>query len=72
MGRTGRHEATIGRFTRSYTARAITMERTEQKKSDKPETERLYDLRTPVLDRFYRAARKRVKFPRYYKKALNW
>jgi hypothetical protein len=32
----------------------------------------LYDLSTPVLDRYYRTMRKRVKFPRYYKKALNW
>jgi hypothetical protein len=32
----------------------------------------LYDLSTPILDRYYRAMRKRVKFPRYYKKALNW
>lgn len=48
------------------------MERMERKKTGKDEAERLYDLRTPLLDRFYRAARKRVKFPRYYKKALNW
>lgn len=32
----------------------------------------LYDLSTPMLDQFIRAARKRVRFPRYYKKAVNW
>lgn len=32
----------------------------------------LYDLSTPLLDAYYRQMRKRVRFPRYYKKALNW
>lgn len=32
----------------------------------------LYDLSTPALDKYYREMRKRVRFPRYYKKALNW
>ena len=32
----------------------------------------LYDLRTPRWDKYYRAMRKSIKFPRYYKKALNW
>jgi hypothetical protein len=32
----------------------------------------LYDLSTPVLDRYYRQMRKHVRFPRYYNKALNW
>ncbi len=31
----------------------------------------IYDLRTPRFDRYYRAMRERVRFPRYYKKALN-
>ncbi|MFT3885076.1 MAG: hypothetical protein QM724_06490 [Flavobacteriales bacterium] len=48
------------------------MERTERKKTGTPDNERMYDLSTPLWDRFYRAARKRIKFPRYYKKALNW
>lgn len=32
----------------------------------------LYDLPTPRWDKYYRAMRKSIKFPRYYKKALNW
>ena len=32
----------------------------------------LYDLSTPTLDKHYRELRKRIRFPRYYKKALNW
>lgn len=32
----------------------------------------VYDLTTPLLDRYYREMRKRIRFPRYYKKALNW
>lgn len=32
----------------------------------------LYDLSTPLLDKYYREMRKRVRFPRYYKRALNW
>lgn len=31
-----------------------------------------YDLSTPIWTRYYEAMRKRVRFPRYYKKALNW
>lgn len=31
-----------------------------------------YDLSTPLWSRYYQAMRKRIKFPRYYKKALNW
>jgi hypothetical protein len=31
-----------------------------------------YDLATPLWSRYYRAMRKRVRFPRYYKRALNW
>ena len=32
----------------------------------------IYDLSTPLVDKYYREVRKRVRFPRYYKKALNW
>lgn len=32
----------------------------------------LYDLSTPTLDAFQRKQRKQVRFPRYYKRALNW
>ena len=32
----------------------------------------LYDLSTPGWDRYYQEIRKRVRFPRYYKKLLNW
>jgi hypothetical protein len=32
----------------------------------------LYDLSTPLIDKHYREFRKSVRFPRYYKKALNW
>ncbi|MBP7514140.1 MAG: hypothetical protein KA791_06310 [Flavobacteriales bacterium] len=32
----------------------------------------IYDLSTPLVDKYYREMRKRVRFPRYYKKALNW
>jgi hypothetical protein len=32
----------------------------------------IYDLSTPLVDKYYKEVRKRVKFPRYYKKALNW
>lgn len=38
-------------------------------KSPQPAT---YDVSTPMLDKFMRDARKRLRFPRYYKKALNW
>ena len=47
---------------------------TKEKKEKKAVSalQALYDLSTPVLDKYYREARKRVKFPRYYKRALNW
>lgn len=31
-----------------------------------------YDLETPLWSRYYQAMRKRIRFPRYYKKAVNW
>jgi hypothetical protein len=35
-------------------------------------TEMIYDFRTPTFDKYYRTARKHVRFPRNYNKALNW
>ncbi|MBK6831340.1 MAG: hypothetical protein IPG92_11645 [Flavobacteriales bacterium] len=32
----------------------------------------VYDTRTPIWSKYYQEMRKRVKFPRYYKKSLNW
>lgn len=32
----------------------------------------VYDTRTPIWSKYYHEMRKRVKFPRYYKKSLNW
>ncbi len=32
----------------------------------------VYDLRTPIWSRYYQRIRKTIRFPRYYKKALNW
>jgi len=32
----------------------------------------LYDLATPLWTRYYRASRERIRFPRYYKRELNW
>lgn len=31
-----------------------------------------YDLRTPLWELYYRRVRATVRFPRYYKKAINW
>ena len=31
-----------------------------------------YDLSTPLWDRYYRQVRRTIRFPRYYKRALNW
>lgn len=32
----------------------------------------VYGSGTPIWNKYYQQVRKRVKFPRYYKKALNW
>lgn len=44
------------------------------KDKNKPQVDErsVYDLSTPILDRYYRKMRKYIRFPRYYKKALNW
>lgn len=44
----------------------------QKKVEERQEVPRYYDLQTPLLDKFYREARKRLRFPRYYKKAMNW
>jgi len=31
-----------------------------------------YDLETPLWSKYYQQVRKSIRFPRYYKKALNW
>lgn len=31
-----------------------------------------YDVTTPLWNQYYQAMRKRIRFPRYYKRALNW
>ena len=49
------------------------------KKDDKPKVERtpeqedtVYSMRSPLWSKYYTEVRKRIRFPRYYKKALNW
>jgi len=41
---------------------------TEKKASGEKE---LYDLSTPLWDKYYRKVRNTVRFPRYYKESLN-
>lgn len=36
------------------------------------EPDALYDLSTPLWDRYYRRVRRSIKFPRYYRKRENW
>ncbi len=31
-----------------------------------------HELTTPLLDRYLREMRKHIRFPRYYKRELNW
>ncbi len=31
-----------------------------------------YDLSTPLWSKYYKQVRKSIRFPRYYKRALNW
>jgi hypothetical protein len=33
---------------------------------------KVYDLSTPLWSKYYQKVRKRIRFPRYYKRALNW
>ena len=46
----------------------MSIKKTNEKKTDAP----LYDLSTPLWDKYYREVRRSVRFPRYYKKVLNW
>lgn len=32
----------------------------------------VYEPTTPLFSKYYRKVRGRIRFPRYYKKALNW
>jgi hypothetical protein len=48
-----------------------TMERTEEKQQ-KSTSRSVYDLSTPLIDKYLRQMRRHIRFPRYYKKALNW
>jgi hypothetical protein len=47
------------------------MERTEEKQQ-KSTSRSVYDLSTPLIDKYLRQMRRHIRFPRYYKKALNW
>lgn len=53
-------------------ATAQTTMNTKNLKRRKSVLASIYDLSTPLVDKYYREMRKRVRFPRYYKKALNW
>lgn len=66
-------QATSERFVLSYgwNTERQTMN-TKIRKSGKSVIRSIYDLSTPLVDKYYREVRKRVRFPRYYKKALNW
>ena len=39
---------------------------------DRVQDETIYDMRTPLWSKYYNEVRKHIRFPRYYKKALNW
>ena len=47
------------------------MDRKHDRKPE-PGQRSIDDLSTPLWDRYYKAIRRRVRFPRYYKKGLNW
>ena len=51
-------------------ARKKKQEETEER--ERVEENNVYDTHTPIWSKYYHEMRKRVKFPRYYKKALNW
>ncbi len=46
--------------------------KTNEKTKHAGDDRSIYDLSTPLLDKYYRKMRKLIRFPRYYKKALNW
>lgn len=35
-------------------------------------TKDAYDLSTPLWAKYYKEVRKSIRFPRYYKRSLNW
>ena len=45
---------------------------TNARKRRKSVIRSIYDLSTPMVDKYYREMRKRIRFPRYYQKALHW
>lgn len=32
----------------------------------------VYEPTTPLFSKYYQKVRERIRFPRYYKKAVNW
>lgn len=42
------------------------------KENKDKEKKELYDLSTPLWDKYYQKVRRSVRFPRYYKESLNW
>lgn len=55
----------------------LTMANKQSKKTPAPARatelpEQVYDLSTPRWQVYYQRLRATVRFPRYYKKALNW
>ena len=36
------------------------------------EEKETYDLSTPLWSKYYQLVRKSIRFPRYYKRTLNW
>ena len=44
----------------------------EERPADQEATAQQQEVDTPLWDRYYRAMRKHIRYPRYYKKALNW
>jgi hypothetical protein len=44
----------------------------KKKKKVRVGQNKLYDLSTPLWDAYHKQLRKTVRFPRYYKEAVNW
>lgn len=43
----------------------------EEEEASGPERD-AYDLSTPLWAKYYQQVRKSIRFPRYYKRTLNW
>jgi hypothetical protein len=42
-------------------------------RDEKEERRRMpYDLSTPLWNKYYQEVRKSIRFPRYYKRSVNW